>query len=451
MFWSRLKVFKENYLDGATRWSLANKLVNIIGTIATLLCIAHFLSLEEQGYYYTFLSLAALQVFFDLALPVVISNISSHEYSELKLNEKGQLEGSVIALGRLSALFGGSVAWFNKATGAFIVLVGFGGYFFITRDFATSAKYVNFWFIWVGVHGVGLIFIPYNAILEGCNQLEAVHRNRFFQFLVSSVIACILLASGVGLWAPVIAMVAKLSCNAYLVWFEKKVLFQSIKNCVTSKSFFWKKEVFPLQRKIASVALVNYFVFSFFTPIIYKYWGPEEAARVGMTLQIANALSSIALTWVFVKIPAFGILVAQKKYDQLDWLWKKNTGFSLGVNFSLLLLIGGFFYCAEGSRTLADRVLPFPEFHILLMTTPLITLSQCLSVYFRAHKKEPFVFYWVVGGTLQGVLLWYFGRYYGSIGMAWVQLASWTCLIICAFVVWKKCRNKWHIKESILR
>src|ERR1035437_9646960 len=40
--------------------------------VVTLLFIAHFLTLTEQGYYYTFSSLVALQIVFELGFSVVI-------------------------------------------------------------------------------------------------------------------------------------------------------------------------------------------------------------------------------------------------------------------------------------------------------------------------------------------------------------------------------------------
>ena len=57
------------------------------GTLAGILSIffiVDFLSLNNQGYWYTFLSLGALATFAELGFTTIITQIISHEYAYLE-------------------------------------------------------------------------------------------------------------------------------------------------------------------------------------------------------------------------------------------------------------------------------------------------------------------------------------------------------------------------------
>src|SRR6201993_2196971 len=62
----------------ARGWSSAAGLV-------TVALIARFLSPSEQGYYYTFGSLVALQIVFELGFSFVILQLAAHESSRLRI------------------------------------------------------------------------------------------------------------------------------------------------------------------------------------------------------------------------------------------------------------------------------------------------------------------------------------------------------------------------------
>src|ERR1700760_3332393 len=61
--------------------------------LITVLLIARFLSPPEQGYYYTFGSLVALQIVFELGFSFVILQLASHERAHLTLSSDGRVTG----------------------------------------------------------------------------------------------------------------------------------------------------------------------------------------------------------------------------------------------------------------------------------------------------------------------------------------------------------------------
>src|ERR1035437_1129240 len=65
--------------------------------LVTVLLIAKFLSRAEQGYYYTFSSLVALQIVFELGFSFVILQMASHERANLRIHDDGSIIGDTVA------------------------------------------------------------------------------------------------------------------------------------------------------------------------------------------------------------------------------------------------------------------------------------------------------------------------------------------------------------------
>src|ERR1700719_2062578 len=64
--------------------------------LVSLLLIARTLSPAEQGYYYTFGSLVALQIVFELGFSYVILQLASHERAELSISSDYEINGAPI-------------------------------------------------------------------------------------------------------------------------------------------------------------------------------------------------------------------------------------------------------------------------------------------------------------------------------------------------------------------
>jgi hypothetical protein len=71
-----------------------------------------------------------------------------------------------------------------------------------------------------------------------------------------------------------------------------------------------------------------------------------------------------------------------------------------------------------------------------------------LTVYLRAHKREPLLLVTLLNGALLGASTWIFGRYWGSLGVAVGNFG--VVLLILPLVIsifWQK-RRLWHSVQS---
>ncbi|MCS2530251.1 hypothetical protein NXV85_22595 [Bacteroides fragilis] len=66
-------IFRKFGIDRAIGYSSLAKIIQATGGVLTMFFIALSLSSTEQGYYYTFSSLLAVQIFFDLGVNFTIS------------------------------------------------------------------------------------------------------------------------------------------------------------------------------------------------------------------------------------------------------------------------------------------------------------------------------------------------------------------------------------------
>jgi hypothetical protein len=81
----------------ARGWSSAAGLVTVI-------LIAHFLSVAEQGYYYTFGSLVALKIVFERGFSFNVLQVGSHARAYLAISTSGERAGDPVAHARLASV-----------------------------------------------------------------------------------------------------------------------------------------------------------------------------------------------------------------------------------------------------------------------------------------------------------------------------------------------------------
>lgn len=433
-------------IDRAVVFLLLTRAWQMLAGPVTILLIARYFSPEMQGFYYTFASLLALQSFVELGFNLVIINVASHEWSLLKLDSNNRIEGDPQALSRLVSLGRLIFKWYAAASLIFIVGVGSIGYLFFNQAANTGVQWQAPWITLVILTGLLLWALPFNALLEGCNQVTAITRLRLNQVVLESLALWTTMIVGLGLWMVVIAAAVKLIRDLYLILIQYRHFFQPFLKPPTGARIYWKTEIWPMQWRIGLQGLVNYFGFSLFTPVMFQYHGTVLAGQMGMTWQIIFALQAVAGAWLHTKVPRFGMLIAQKDYPALDRFWLRTSLVSLAViicgSGSVWLLI---YVLNLFQVPLAQRMLPPLATGLFFLATIFNQVIQCLAVYLRAHKREPLVVMGVVTGLLFGLCVLGLGSRFGATGAAIAYLLV-TALIAVPWIIyiWMRARVEWH-------
>ena len=105
---------KINILENDVILTLIHRISGLGFGVVTVLIISFFLPQTLQGFYYTFGSVIALNIFFELGLTYVVLQFASHEKSHLEWTSFGTLTGSEVAQTRLAAMLKVAVAVFTS-------------------------------------------------------------------------------------------------------------------------------------------------------------------------------------------------------------------------------------------------------------------------------------------------------------------------------------------------
>ena len=434
-------------LDRAVGFTVLARLWSSTAGLVTVALIARFLSPAEQGYYYTFGSLVALQIVFELGFSFVILQLASHERAELSISNDYEISGAPIAHARLASVIQKSVRWYSVAAILMATtLLPAGFYFFSTHQH--GGQTVSWQLPWCSaalMAAVNFQMDPFLSFLEGCGYVPEVARLRLVQSAMGSLLAWAALISHHGLFAPSMMLLGMGSASAVWLIRKRKLLLGLLRHDSGSHRILWRQEVWPFQWRIAVSWLSGYFLFWIFNPVLFAYRGPVDAGKMGMSLSLANAIQAIAISWVSTKSAPFGTLIARKEYRRLDQTFFQALRQSSGVSLAGALLAWiGCIYLNWRHLRFAQRLLdPFSLGILLLyMTATVIIFAE--ASYLRAHKKEVLFVNSVVGAVAVATCTFIFGRRYGATGI----VVS-TCLLNWGGLVWatykfRKYRRLWH-------
>lgn len=439
-------------MDRAVLYALFARAWGFASAPISALIIAAKFSQPIQGFYYTFGSILALQTFAELGLGVAITQFASHEWANLRIGQNRRIEGHPDSLSRLMSLAKLAFKWYSIV--AIIVIVGLciGGYVFFSQSPMQNVIWKLPWIFLCFLTGLNLFLIPLWSLLEGCNQVSNVYFYRLFQGVIGSLTVWSAILLGSNLWTASIMTLVGL---IYAVFFLRRNYWDFFKTLLLTKCegprVSWQKEILPFQWRIAIGWVSGYFIFSLFTPVLFHYHGAVIAGQMGMTWSLVSILSSTGSAWISPRVPQFGMLVAQKRYDEMDRLfWRLTiivTGIAIMGAAAILLLVFGLNYF---DYSLAKRILPPLPTALFLIAIVIYTIAGPMAIYLRAHKKEPLLFINILLGILVGLSTWLLGKHYSALGMAAGFLTIYAMIFPMIVFVWRRCRIKWHNENEAL-
>lgn len=431
-------------------FAITGKIWSLCAGLITTLLIAEFFSPEMQGYYYTFSSVLAFQVFAELGLGTVLTYYASHEWSKLALDRHGRVIGDAGALSRLTSLGWFALRWYVAAGAAMTLVLVIGGFGFFAMAGDQVFPWKAPWIVLCVVAGLTLCVVPIWALLEGCNQVSNVYTYRLIQFVAIGVAAWVAIYLGAGLWVASISGITGLLATMVPIGrryggFIRTILLSQPKG----PRLNWRTDILPMQWRIALSWVSGYFVFSLFTPVLFHYQGPVVAGQMGMTWALVGALMAVASSWVTPKAPTFGILIAQQKYSELDRQFRRIAAIVLAVTALGALAIWTLvFILNQLHHPFATRLLPPGSTGYLLLATIIVSASLPMATYLRAHKKEPLLALSVTSGLLTGIVVVILGKYYSAEGVAVGYLVVTAALTPFVALIWYRRRDEWHFPRS---
>jgi len=408
-------------IDGAIVYTSLSRIIQALGGLIYVLLMTAFLTKEEQGFYYTFSSVLAIQIFFELGLGGIIIQFVAHEMAHITIISPDQIEGNAENLSRLSSLMHFCLKWYAVFAGMLLITLLIVGYIFFTK-YGHNSPLVEWKLPWVMIAiggSLNLLMSPWMAVLQGMNKVKEMARLALSQQLVVMGVTWVSLILGVKLYIGSISLLTGFVAMIFLYsrTTYPRLLIKIYKQKIVER-ISYKLEIFPYQWRIALSWISGYFIFQMFNPVIFAFDGPVAAGRMGITLAILNAILSLVVSWTSTKVPLWSTYIAKKDYLKFDQSYKKVLRDSTLVSivcisiFLVFLAVIGYL-----EFPLANRFLPIWLCAVLLITIPLNNIINTWATYLRCHKKEPFLIQAIVIGILCAITTFLTAKYFGVSGV----------------------------------
>lgn len=435
-------------LDRAITFTIFARFWSSAAGLVTVALIAKFLSPPEQGYYYTFGSLVALQIVFELGFSFVILQMASHERAHLTIGPDYQISGQHIHQARLASILQKAVRWYSVAAVLLVLSLIPAGLWFFGSHQQIGTTAVSWRLPWcMAALGATLTFQidPVLSFLEGCGYVSNVARLRLIQSVAGSLLAWAALVFHRGLFAP--SMMLFGMGLAGLCWLagKRKLLLSLMHYKPGEHRIEWGREVWPFQWRIAISWLCGYLLFQLFNPVLFAYRGPIAAGQMGMSLSVVNAMQAVALSWVSTKAAPFGALIAKREFARLDEVFFRSTRQAIAVCIAGGLTVWlGCVYLNVREFAFAHRLLQPALLAVMFFSTAVSIVVFSEAQYLRAHKQEKLLLNSVVGAICVALSTLILGKRFGAAGMVIGYCVLNLGGLAWATQVFVKYRRIWH-------
>lgn len=443
----KVKEFITSLLQPDALMTFLNYIVKIFLNPIIVLFVPVFLNENQQGYWYTFGSIAALTSFADLGFTSIMTQYVAHEYAYLKLEKSNKIfVGLKEHIQRMSSLLKFIIRWMRMVLAIALAIIIFSGLIM----FSGGNDKVNWLIPWI-LYAISSVynFSSYIALsfFEGCDQFAITQRIHACSGIVHCVTTIGLLAVGAGLYALSIPLFLKGSIVYVLLRRHFRDSITQLWNEKCDKEIAWKKEFVPLLGRYAVSWIFGYFATQIYNPLTFALFGSSDAGKVGYSLSIIQAIYSVSNAWSLISISKYNMAVEKKEWSYMDSLLKRNLLYSSIVYVLAIAVL----YLTQGIPMLNNfiwsRIMSGKPMLILCGAYYISIVTYAMATYLRAHKQEPFMIVSILSGGCSALLTCILTCYVGLDCIFTGYFMSNLLVLPVAIHIWRKFKIKWHTEN----
>lgn len=400
------------------------------------------LSAESQGYYYVYLSVIAMQFFFEAGIGGVINK---HILKIISVEKLRMEKWKYFAISSTVFCFTALISTFILS----IVLA----YLIKDADSSTRLALIPS----IVITGLSFYFVHFRNFFESTGFVIPVQKINILISLISISVLVTCVVNGMALYSILITCLIQISISYYLykkmfiVYFsEKKFSFFLVD--LRSGISFIKSNTNLILRSFGS-NLSGYFIYQIFTILTFMIRGPVDAGKIGLTLQMFQTLNLMSSSYLLQNIPKISYVLYNEPYKKLDQLLKKVMWISvLTVLFfgPIMLLI--LLFLVNNGLLAHDRLLAFPYLVVVVLCSIVLCFMQTYTATVRILLCEPYTYYTILIGLLLTLGNWLILRSDLPVGMIFVLFFIVLIFIQFPFeyLIYKKfTKNRDNIKNAV--
>jgi len=428
-------------IDRGLFFTLLSRAWQFLAGPVSIVIVASSLSSSEQGFYYTFSSLIALQSLIEMGTGQSLIQFISHEFANLNFNSQGRIEGSSENLDRVLSIGKTGIIWYSVIAAVFFLVVTPVGIIFFWKSPA-DVNWMLPWVILCFATSGTLLLQSYWFFMEGCNKVGYVYLSRFVFGATTAITTWIALGFHLKLVAVCLGASTSFVVNlGIIIWSNKALLLQLLshqrKNIPNITN-----DIKKMQSRIAVSWISGYLIYSFMVPMVFKVRGASEAGRLGMSWNVIQALAGLSSSWVTSKGPSFGILISKKLFFDLNDLFWSNFKRSISV-FVLGSIVAVIAIYLFHHSFLFSRFIDWISFGILCLGLSVTVSLTCFATYLRAFKQEPYMWLSLFNGVGTGAAVYLGAKLNGIPGMAIAFLIVQIAALAWGVQIFGKCKSMW--------
>jgi hypothetical protein len=428
----------------AATWSVLTRVVQATASLAVVALVGLRLDASTQGYFYSCAALIAFLPLAEFGVSYAVMQSASHHTTGLRWTTAG-LTGTPEAVQRVAGLLRVARRWNVTATLAATTLLGWLGWKTLQAGGTVPAHLPWQWAALLTLAAAWQLLSPRIAVLEGAGRVEDVWHFRLVQEILAGAALIGALAVGLSLFSLGAAYALRVAHGAAWLSRPDRALPQMAGSMADAAVSHWRVDVWPFQWRVGVSIICGFLIYYLFAPVLLAVQGPVIAGRFGMSLALAAGVQNATSAWVNSQAPHYGELVAAGRYHLLDIefakTFRRSTLLALSGAASILVGAIGLSVIAPG---LAARLLPpFPLG--LLMAAALVNHAVfALSVYLRAHRRDPLLVPSLIGAIAMSVGIVWAARSGSPTVVAGMYFVFTLVGLAMAVAIFASCRRRWH-------
>lgn len=363
---------------------------------ATILIVPQTLTQSEQGLFFTFLSLAAIQSIFEAGITTVFFNYAAHERAQLTSIPPVSEPVRIRAEERLLDLVRMARRWFLGLASLFCLIVGTFGYYFVETAVLSEGLTLQWkipFVVLIGAISLSLYNLSRIPILEGHGLIADVANFRLRASVLSMAVLWAGMLAGWGLWALAVSyLIQSITMTAQISSTYRKLrLYRTAaQRSASTNTIDWRTEILPLQFRLAGSYFCGYFIAQAVVPYTLHVHGSATAGQVGLMLSVFNALATIVASYIYATGPQYATFIALHNFEPLARTFYKVTVVTVGAAFCVYtMVLLGMYILQLYDLEMGSRIVSLEVALWMVIIGLINAYIGSAATLLRAQKKEP--------------------------------------------------------------